>query len=215
MHHADTRAIFWDNDGVLVDTEELYFQATRQVLATVGVTLTEEMYVELFMMQGRGAWHLVQTAVPGFEALSALRDRRNAIYLELLKMHSKVIDGVEEVLARLSGRYCMGIVTSSRRMHFDAIHRSSGLLKHFAFVLTREDYGRAKPDPEPYQRAVERCGLTKDHCLVVEDSERGLAAATAAGLRCVVIPGSLTAKGKFEGAAAVLSSVRSLPSYLT
>src|SRR6266480_1610606 len=53
-----TKAIFWDNDGVLVETEHLYFQATQHVLASVGIPLTQQDYVELFLVQGRGAWHV-------------------------------------------------------------------------------------------------------------------------------------------------------------
>ena len=49
------KAIFWDNDGILVDTERLYFLATQRVLATVGVSLTKEQYIELFLVQGKGA----------------------------------------------------------------------------------------------------------------------------------------------------------------
>jgi hypothetical protein len=52
------KAIFWDNDGVLVDTERLYFHATQHVLATVGILLTKEQYIALFLVQGKGAWHL-------------------------------------------------------------------------------------------------------------------------------------------------------------
>ena len=52
------KAIFWDNDGVLVDTEHVYFEATRQVLASAGIDLTRDEYIELFLVQGRGAWHL-------------------------------------------------------------------------------------------------------------------------------------------------------------
>ena len=208
-------AIFWDNDGVLVDTESLYFQATREVLAQAGVVLTQELFVELFMVQGRGAWHLVDGAKYGPESVARLRDKRNARYLELLTDSAKVIDGVEEVLATLSRDYRMGIVTSSHRDHFEAIHRRSGLLRYFAFVLTREDYGHAKPDPEPYLLAVQRSGLPKSACIVVEDTERGLAAATGAGLRCIVIPNALTSSCTFEGACKILKDIRTLPSILT
>ena len=55
-----TRAIFWDNDGVLVDTEHLYFQATQEVLASVDIALTRDDYIQLFLVEGRGAWHLAQ-----------------------------------------------------------------------------------------------------------------------------------------------------------
>ena len=71
-------------------------------------------------------------------------------------------------------------------------------------VLTREQYRRSKPDPEPYLCAVARLGLTPAECLVIEDSERGLRAARAAGIACWVIPSSLTARERFEGASAIL-----------
>ena len=215
MGNAEIKTIFWDNDGVLVDTEELYFQATREILASVDVTLTKEMFVELFMVQGRGGWHLAAERGVGEDEMRLLRERRNARYSTLLSDHSKVMDGVEDVLLRLSGKYLMGIVTSSHREHFEAIHRSSGLLRYFAFVLTREDYDKAKPDPEPYLRAVERAGFPKDACLVIEDTERGLAAATAAGLRCVIVPSPLTLQCRFDGAYRVLPDVRSLLTVLS
>ncbi len=211
---ANIRAIFWDNDGVLVDTEELYFQATREVLASAGVTLTTAMFVELFMVQGRGAWHLLEATGASPATVAQMRDRRNARYEELLTQQPIIIDGVHEVLEELSGKYLMGVVTSSHRAHFDIIHRRSGMLKYFAFVLAREDYGRSKPDPEPYRCAIARSGLRKEECLVVEDTERGLASATAAGLRCVVVPRPMTSHCRFDGAYRVLRTLRELPPLL-
>ena len=57
---APTRAIFWDNDGVLVETEHLYFQATQEVFASIGIDLTRDDYVALFLVKGRGAWHIAE-----------------------------------------------------------------------------------------------------------------------------------------------------------
>ena len=73
------RAILWDNDGVLVDTEPLYFRATREILARVGVDLTQELYVEHLLKQGKGAWHLAaeKGAPPG--EIDRMREERNAI----------------------------------------------------------------------------------------------------------------------------------------
>ncbi len=71
--------VLFDNDGVLVDTETLYFQATREALAQAGVTLTAADYVELFLRQGRGAWHLAEaqgTDAATIDRLRAWRDRR-------------------------------------------------------------------------------------------------------------------------------------------
>jgi HAD superfamily hydrolase (TIGR01509 family) len=209
-----TKAILWDNDGILVETEHLYFEATREVLATVGVPLTPEDYHELFLKQGRGAWHLVEERGMAPAAIERLRERRNELYATALAREPRVMTGVADVLASLHGRYVMGVVTSSRRDHFDVIHRASGLLPYFDFVVTADDCLRVKPDPESYVRAVARTGVPAAACVAVEDSERGLLAARGAGVRCVVVPTRLTRGTAFDGAYRVLDSVAELPSVL-
>ena len=81
----------------------------------------------------------------------------------------------------------MGIVTSSQRVHSDAIHNQSALLPYFEFVVTREDFVHGKPAPDPYLEGLRRIKLDRQVCLAVEDSERGLLSAVAAGLQCVVV----------------------------
>jgi HAD superfamily hydrolase (TIGR01509 family) len=200
--------VFFDNDGVLVDTEHLYMEASRAVLAERGIDLPEAEYIELFMRQNRGLLHYGE--VHGWEAddLRDLRARRNDLYAAMLAHEPLILDGVEETLAALHGRVRMAIVTSSRRDHFDIIHRRTGLLRYFDFVLTDGDYAVSKPDPAPYLAAVARAGVDPRSCLVVEDSERGLASARAAGLRCVIVPSRLTRGARFNGAWRVLDDVR-------
>ena len=79
-------AILWDNDGVLVDTEVLYYEANRQVLAGVGVALTVAMFRELYLKDTIGGWHLA----PGLSAeeIEAKRLERNRVYSELLRTRS-------------------------------------------------------------------------------------------------------------------------------
>ena len=200
-------AILWDNDGVLVDTEHLYFQATQHVLASVGIDLTEERYIELFLVQGRGAWHLAEASGLARARVEQLRDERNALYSEWLAQGPRLTPDIARVLDALHGKYVMGVVTSSRKDHFDVIHRSTGLLKYFDFILTASDFSRVKPDPEPYRRAVERSGFDREACVAIEDSERGLASARSAGVRCIVVPTALTQGGTFDGAHRVLGSI--------
>ena len=211
MADSSIKAIFWDNDGVLVDTEHLYFDATRQVLARIGVELTEDEYRELFLHQGRGAWHLAEQRGVAPRDIERLRDERNALYARLLDGPPRLIDGVTDVLEALHGTYVMGVVTSSRKDHFDVIHRSTGVLKYFDFVLTAGDYTRVKPAPDPYLLAVDRSGVDPDCCIAIEDSERGLEAASLAGIRCLIVPSRLTRRCRFEGAHRVLTSVRDVP----
>ncbi|MDP2360785.1 MAG: HAD family phosphatase [bacterium] len=204
------KALFWDNDGILVDTERLYFQATRESLGSVGIDLSPAQYLEWFMVQGCGAWHLAEERGLAPEAVEALRRERNERYHELLRREDLVIPGVREVLETLFGRFTMGIVTSSEREPFEIIHRRAGLLPFFQFVLAHGDFTHSKPHPEPYLRALERSGFRQDECLVIEDTERGLAAATAAGLRCVVVPTELARGCAFHGAWRVLEILADL-----
>lgn len=197
-------AILFDNDGVLVDTERLYFRANQEALASVGVTLDEATYVELFLRDGLGAWHLAEARgvdADGIEALRALRDAR---YFALLDEEEILVPGVARLLPELARRYRLAIVTSSEPGPFARTHARTGFLPHFELVLTKGDYPRSKPHPEPYLAAVARLGVPPSRCLVIEDSERGLRAAKAAGLRCWVVPSGLTLGGRFEAADAVL-----------
>jgi HAD superfamily hydrolase (TIGR01509 family) len=204
------KAIFWDNDGVLVDTERLYFLATQQVLTTVGIPLTKAQYIELFLVQGKGAWHLAAEKGVSLSTIEQLRYERNTLYSKLLCQEHLIIAGVREVLDALHGTYLMGIVTSSEQDHFVLIHQTTGLLTYFHFVLTARDYMHSKPHPEPYLLAVERSGFRKEECLVIEDSERGLMAAKEAGIRCIVVPNEFTRGSNFAGAYKVLESLTEL-----
>jgi HAD superfamily hydrolase (TIGR01509 family) len=210
-----TTAILWDNDGVLVETEHLYFEATRDTVRSAGLELTQDLYLEHFLVNGRGAWHLLEARGVPADRIEALKAERNARYARRLADAPRVVPGIPDVLDALHGRYVMGIVTSCRREHFEVIHRATGLLKYFDFVLAHGDYARSKPAPDPYLRAVERAGVPAGDCIAVEDSERGLIAATAAGVRCVVIPSWLTRSCRFAGAWRVLESAREVPALLT
>ncbi len=105
----------------------------------------------------------------------------------------------------------MAVVTSSQREHFEVMHAGTQLTDFFEFVLAREDFKETKPNPEPYLLALERLGLEAERCIAIEDSERGLAAARAAGLRCLVIPNDVTRGCNFQGATAVLGSAAAVP----
>ena len=204
--------ILWDNDGVLVDTEGLYFRATKAVLETVGIDLTPEQFKEISLRRGESTFTLAAEARIAAAEIACLRAERDRVYSEMLATTPCVIDGAEEVLRSLHGRVRMGVVTSTRRKHFDIAHAKSGLTKYLDFVLTFEDYRHTKPHPESYLTAMARHGLHPEECIVVKDSERGLAAATAAGLPCLIVLSEWTKDGDFRGACRVLESIREVPS---
>ena len=203
--------IFWDNDGVLVDTEGLYFQASREALEQIGFSLSAEQFADISLASGRSVFEL---ATADRQVMDRLRHWRNQRYSALLAGQDLVLPGVRETLARLANRTTMAIVTSSRRDHFELIHSGSGLLPYFDFILCREDYREAKPDPEPYLLALQRSGRDARHCLVIEDSVRGLMAAKAAGLECWMIPSRQTRNQGFTAADRILGGIGELPELL-
>jgi beta-phosphoglucomutase-like phosphatase (HAD superfamily) len=206
-------AILFDNDGVLVDTEGFYFQANRDVLAEFGVALDREAYVELFLRDSKGAWDMLRERGVGEREIWRARARRDRRYQDLIaagNAASLLLPGVAAGLAAIAGRFRLAIVTSSEPEPFAAAHARAGILHHFELTLTREQYENSKPHPEPYLRAVERLGVAPERCLVVEDSERGLRAAKAAGLACWVVPTELTRGGRFADADAVLDDFASV-----
>lgn len=199
------RAILWDNDGVLVDTEPVFFEACRRVLKQCGVEATWEMFEEISLKQGESLLPLSGLEGTALEALFAERD---VVYGELLETEQILVDGVGDVLRSLAGTCAMGIVTASQRVHFDVIHRRSGLLGHFDFVLTREDYAKSKPHPDGYLLGIERSGVPADECIAVEDSPRGVEAARRAGIDCVLLGAGEGDAGSGAAVAAVSPQTR-------
>jgi HAD superfamily hydrolase (TIGR01509 family) len=201
------RAILWDNDGVLVDTEQLFYEANRELFQPLGLELSAQHFFDWYLADNCGAWHLLAPRLSEevAEALRAVRNERYAA--RLASEHIPAIDGVADTLAALSPRVRMGVVTSSNRDHFEIIHQRLDLLRHFEFVLTHESYTHSKPSPEPYLLGLERMGVGADEALVIEDSPRGLQAATAAGMRCIILRNALTRQHDFPGAWRVVDTM--------
>jgi HAD superfamily hydrolase (TIGR01509 family) len=207
------RYILWDNDGVLVDTEHWYFTATRQALSELDFTLEKETYLQR-MVRGESSWDLAIASGVEPEQAVLKRRQRDVYYQEYLQREDIGIPGIESVLATLAESYSMAIVTTARRTDFELIHRHRNIVGYMDFVLAREDYAQSKPNPEPYLAGVERFGAHPDECLVVEDSQRGLQAALAAGIDCAIVHNEFTASHDFTGARYRLRSLEELPALL-
>ncbi|MBF0198279.1 MAG: HAD family phosphatase [Planctomycetes bacterium] len=204
-------AILWDNDGVLVDTEHLYYKATQQVLSEIGVELSLSEFIDLFMVQNKGAMELVLEKGFSKEDYENLRKRRNILYGDMLRYEDITLPHVPEVLKSLLKQVRMAIVTSSRRDHFEIIHHKTKLLPFFEFSLASGDYPASKPDPSPYLCALDMLGLPPNEVLVIEDSRRGLLAAKGAGLKCAVIPNQYSIKSDLSEADWNLGSIENVP----
>ena len=191
--------ILFDHDGVLVDTERWYYKAGERALAEIGLALDPDRYL-LDMSHGAGTWAHAKAAGIDDHTIDRLREVRDAYYQEYLRTEDIEIDGVVEALAELSRHVRMAIVTTSKREDFELIHHARHITQYMDFVLVRDDYTRAKPDPEPYLTALKRFPAANEETLVVEDSSRGLRSAVAAGIDCAIVYNEFTKSGDFSQA---------------
>ena len=114
----------------------------------------------------------------------------------------------------MSRTYKMAIVTTAKRQDFDLIHESRRIRERMAFVLCSGDYPRSKPEPDPYLSAIERFGVPRSEALVIEDSERGLRSAIAAGIDCVVVANKFVRGQDLSLATHKIETLRELPALL-
>ena len=204
------RYILWDNDGVLINSEPLYYQANREILESVGIEHTTRDSDQM-MTYGYGLTDILRTHEFSQTDINELHRRRIDRYQTLLMTENYAIEGAEEIVAKLAEDYSMAIVTASPRQDFKVIHKDTSFLKYMDFVLNREDYDRTKPDPEPYRLALNRFNIQPESAVVVEDSARGLGSAIAAGIDCIILRNDFTRNHDFEGAIAFADSHTQLP----
>lgn len=214
--------LLFDHDGVLVNTEPLYMQAIQEQLATLGIVLAEDNYIQS-MAVGADPWMLARNAGCDGTAVDRLRDARDTRYQQLLRNRPIRIAGVDAVVAKLATQFRLAIVTTARDADFDLIHglnggpkteRTPDLVRHMDFILKRSHYTNSKPDPEPYLLALARFGIAATQALVIEDSERGLRAAVAAGIDCAVIDHPFTAAQNFAKARYRFANLEALQEFL-
>ncbi len=202
---ADAGVIF-DLDGVLIDSEGLYYRAYSEVLKPYGVSVTQREYEEYWIAQGIGPEYIVEkhklTVAP-----DTLRQLRSPIFLQLLKTEATLMPHVEETLTQLSQHFGLTVATNSRREHLDFVLKRFGLDRFFDYTVARQDYERAKPEPDAFLAAAKKLGLARERCVVVEDTYRGVTAASRAGIACIAVPNAYTQNNDFSQAALVLSNL--------
>jgi len=180
------RAIIFDFDGVLFDSEPVRFRAGAQALSEMGVTLTWEDFVRSWLGRTDAAG---LTAILGSRFASEgpkVIERRNAIYEQRLEEVQPYAD-TGRFLRRIPQGIRLAIATGSRRSEVEGILWRAVMTQSFQAIVTAEDYTRAKPAPDPFQIAARLLQLSPASCLVVEDSPAGVAAAQAAGMPVVAV----------------------------
>ena len=183
----------------------------KRALAPLGIALPLDAYL-VNLANGVSAWEAPRALGICESEIQRGRELRDRYYREYLLTEDIEIEGVEETLEALAGEYRMGIVTTSEPVGFALIHEKRAILDYMDFCLTREDYERAKPHPEPYLKGLQRFGASAAETVVIEDSARGLKSAVAAGIDCIVVANEFTAAHDLSKATAKVTSFRELPS---
>ena len=200
-------AVLWDNDGLLVDSEALFFDLTRKAFADAGYRLDSRYWGIEYLGNARHSSEIALSLGMSPELAKRVIGKRNKAFLKSLEQPVPLLPDVSETIGALAGNIRLALVTGSPRDKVELMHRDNGLLGHFEVIITEDDIRRPKPHPEPYMKAIERLGIDPDRCLAVEDSRRGLASAHAAGIACIVVPNALTSVQQFDLAYAVEARV--------
>ena len=210
------RGVLWDNDGVLVNTEQLFYESNRDLLLPYGIDLTPKQFFDWFLDNNYGAWHLLlgQGHDIGAGRPAAAGTQAAVRRAACARRGSWPCRAWPTCWTCLRPHVGMGVVTSAYREHFELSHAHSGLRQHFDFVLTRESYGASKPAPDGYLLGLQRLGLAAEECVAVEDAPRGLRAANAAGLECIILRNHMNRHYAFDGAFCVVESVAELAEVL-
>ncbi len=205
------RAVAFDLDGILIDTEPIFAESVRRFLEPRQIA-----FDPAFMptMMGTPAVQVL----PKFREYFGLRESVEEIAREC-KEHflaalgnraGPLMPGVTQLLDELGRRRVpFGIATSSSREFVQRVFAPHGLLDRFQFVLTCEDVSRGKPFPDVYELAASRFGISPQQMLVFEDSPNGVRAAKSAGAPCIVVPHSHTPRHLIEGADLIVPSLHS------
>lgn len=196
------KAIVFDFDGVIVDSEPIHFRAFLKVAQTFGVTFGYEEYVERFIgYDDRDAFRSMlglPVGVPGKPAderrLLELIERKAQAFEAVVEEGIETIPGIEQLIRQAGAAMPIAIASGASRRDIDLVLGKLGLASLFKLVVTADDVKRSKPDPQTY--ALAAAGLATKHpalglepgdCLAIEDTAAGVESARGAGLMTLAL----------------------------
>lgn len=182
------KAIIFDMDGVLVDTENAYLNMFRDFLRAHGKPVREDILLKIVGADSKKTWKYMGK-LWGEEDTEKIRQLFHSEYPDgTLDYREYLFPGVPQMLRTLKQKnYLLALASSSKKKDIRRMLKENELGSYFTVVVSGEEYKESKPDPEIYNDVKRQLGLNSEECLVVEDSTYGIRAAKAAGLEVIAV----------------------------
>lgn len=201
---TNIKALILDCDGLLVDSELLQFKARQKAAACFGHELSEKDFL-YFWFEGNGGAKTF-CAKYGF-SVEEYQTLKHQYYDELIEAKMELCQGIEHFLSAVHGKYTLALCSNSKLDDIEKILKKFHLEKYFDVLVTGDELERAKPWPDGYLLAAKKLNVSPLEAVVFENSHIGLAAAKAAGMRCVIVPDVFGKKFQFSSADAVVTRI--------
>ncbi|WP_406700454.1 HAD family phosphatase [Singulisphaera sp. Ch08] len=206
-----TRAILFDFDGVIADTENIHIAAWQRTLARLGWEVPDEVCARavevddrIFLTELFAHRKIEQGDVEGW-----VRSKQE-LTAAMLTASPRVYPGVVDLVRSLTGKVQLAIVSTTWRENIEIVLKAAGLVENFLTVVGKQDVTLVKPDPEGYRLALKKLGVAPGEAIALEDSATGLASAHAAGLQSVAV-GHRLPRGEWVGSSDFVDDLTNLP----
>lgn len=199
-------AIICDLDGLLADTEKLHYGSYRVIFNDLGIELTEDFYKEHWIRDGKGIRDYVNLYHPELE-LPYLRRRKRLEYIKLVEEEGTQMPGAIDFLKRVKPHYRVTLASSSSSYSVNAVVDKLGIRGFFETFQTKESVENLKPAPDIFLKSAGSVGIAPGECLVLEDAQKGIDAASAAGMGSIAVPTVHTKGNNFSKATMICESL--------
>lgn len=208
------KAVIFDMDGVLLDTESVCRKCWRRAGGEMGISDEAELFRACVGQNVNDTMLLLSSRLGGEERARSFYARTGELFHEVESGRGlSLMDGAAECLSRLrDGGIRLAVASSTRRTAVERQLSAAGILGLFETVTTGDQVEHSKPEPDIYLRALGSLGLGAGEAVAVEDSPNGVRSASAAGIRCVMVPDQIPADGEMRRLAwRVVGSLRDVP----